>query len=88
MAVQLLIFDLDDTLIRTGDLEQRFRGQQFLGRQSQQYVDDLRAAYRQDPARIVYSALTIVMLRARFPGARIGVFTRSPRGRSHLNRAG
>ena len=79
MAVQLLIFDLDDTLIRTGDLEQRFRGQQFLGRQSQQYVDDLRAAYRQDPARIVYSAPTLVMLRARFPGARIGVFTRSPR---------
>ncbi|WP_223520663.1 HAD family hydrolase [Pseudomonas sp. BF-R-25] len=79
MAVQLLIFDLDDTLIRTGDLEQRFRGQQFLGRQSQQYVDDLRAAYRQDPGRVVYSAFAIIILRARYPGVRIGVFTRSPR---------
>lgn len=79
MVVQLLIFDLDDTLIRTGDLEQRFRGQQFLGRQSQQYVDDLRAAYRQDPGRVVYSAFAIIILRARYPGVRIGVFTRSPR---------
>lgn len=79
MAVQLLIFDLDDTLIRTGDLEQRFRGQQFLGRQSHQYEEDLRAAYYRDPGRIVYSAPTIIMLRARYPGVRLGIFTRSPR---------
>lgn len=79
MAVQLLIFDLDDTLIRTGDLEQRFRGQQFLGRQPQQYLDDLRATYNQNPDRVVYSAFTIAMLRARYPGVRVGVFTRSPR---------
>ncbi|RIJ09704.1 HAD family hydrolase [Pseudomonas sp. 91RF] len=79
MAVQLLIFDLDDTLIRTGDLEQRFRGQQFLGRQSQQYVDSLRTSFNQDPGRIVYSAFTIASLRARFSEARIGVFTRSPK---------
>ena len=79
MAVQLLIFDLDDTLIRTGDLEQRFRGQQFLGRQSQQYVDDLRAAYNLNPSRVIYSAFTVIILRARYTGVRIGVFTRSPK---------
>lgn len=79
MAVKLLIFDLDDTLIRTADLEQRFRGQQFLGRQSQQYVDDLRAAYSQNPGRVIYSGFTMVILRAKYPGVRIGVFTRSPR---------
>ncbi|GFZ62842.1 HAD family hydrolase [Pseudomonas amygdali] len=79
MAVQLLIFDLDDTLIRTGDLEQRFRGGRFLGRQPQQYVDDLRAAYSQNPGRVVYSAFDLTMLRARYLGVRIGVFTRSPR---------
>lgn len=79
MAVELLLFDLDDTLIRTGDLEQGYRGARFLGRQSRVYEENLRVSYNEVIDRIVYTAALIASLRARFLGVKIGVFTRSPR---------
>jgi phosphoglycolate phosphatase-like HAD superfamily hydrolase len=79
MAVELLLFDLDDTLLRTTDLEQAYRGRQFLNRQSQGYEDSLRASYNQVADRIVYSRTLIMSIRLKYPGIRIGVFTRAPR---------
>lgn len=79
MAVELLLFDLDDTLLRTADLEASFRGSRFLNRQPQDYVDRLCASYNQVADRVVYSALFLASIRLRYPGIRIGVFTRAPR---------
>ena len=79
MAVDLLLFDLDDTLLRTADLEQDYRGIRFLNRQSQDYVDRLRASYNTRANRIVYPRAFLEGLRLIYPGVRIGVFTKSPR---------
>ncbi len=84
MAVELLLFDLDDTLIRTSDLEEDYRGTRFLGRQSQDYDDRLRASYNQVAGRIVYSRGFLESLRVRYQNLRIGVFTRSPRHYSEV----
>jgi HAD superfamily hydrolase (TIGR01549 family) len=84
MAVELLLLDLDDTLIRTADLEQDYRGRQFVGRQSQRYEDSLCDSYNQIGARVVYSPALIESLRVRHPGIRIGVFTKAPRHYSEI----
>ena len=78
MPVELLLFDLDDTLLRTGDLEP-FRGRQFLNRQPEEYVRQLSAAFLADAWRAVYSEEQLLSLQRRHPGAKLGVFTRSPR---------
>ena len=78
MPIGLLLFDLDDTLIRSEDLD-CFRGRQFLGPQSEDYRRQLAAAFQADPWRIVYSEAGLLALQQRHPGVRLGVFTRSPR---------
>jgi len=77
MPVELVLFDLDDTLLRTDDLAD-FRGAQFLHEQSHEYVSRLAAKYRQRMDRICYSPERLNLLRQRFPDASFGVFTRSP----------
>ena len=79
MAVELLLFDLDDTLLRTADLEQGFRGTQYAGRQAQDYVDRLRAAYNTRENRIVYPRRFLNSLRERYPDVQLGVFTKAPK---------
>jgi hypothetical protein len=44
MTFQLCLFDLDDTLLRTSDLD-AFRGGAHVGPQNPQYKKELRAAY-------------------------------------------
>ncbi|MBK3505931.1 HAD hydrolase-like protein [Pseudomonas sp. MF6747] len=78
MPVELILFDLDDTLLRTGDLEP-YRGREFLNRQSPEYVQRLSAQFRMLPGRAIYSEQHLLALQQRFPGACLGVFTRSPR---------
>ncbi|EPF65935.1 HAD hydrolase-like protein [Pseudomonas syringae] len=78
MPVDLILFDLDDTLLRTGDLE-GFRGREFLNRQSLAYVQRLRAQFGTLPNRIVYSEARLLALQVRYERVQLGVFTRSPR---------
>jgi phosphoglycolate phosphatase-like HAD superfamily hydrolase len=78
MAVDLLLFDLDDTLLCTSDLD-AFRGSAFLNRQPQDYLDRLTASYRQGAWRTNYTQEQLLALQRRYPGVRLGVFTRSPR---------
>jgi len=78
MPVELILFDLDDTLLRTGDLE-GFRGREFLNGQSPEYVQRLTAQFGMLPGRIIYPEAQLRALQQRYGGARLGVFTRSPR---------
>lgn len=78
MPVELILFDLDDTLLRTADLEP-YRGRDFLNRQSPEYIQRLSAQFRALPGRVMYSEQQLQALQLRFPGVRLGVFTRSPR---------
>lgn len=78
MPVELILFDLDDTLLRTSDLD-GFRGREFLNRQSQAYVQRLTAQFGMLPNRIVYTEAQLLALQQQYEGVRLGVFTRSPR---------
>lgn len=79
MHFQLLLFDLDNTLIRTDDLVGDFRGVGNTGPRPPAYVDSLRQRAQADPLRVVYSAQYLAELRAKYPNLKFGVFTRSPR---------
>ena len=77
--IALCLFDLDDTLIRTGDLD-AFRGQANVGDQSPEYSQRLLDAYRSEgAARLLYTPDHLAELRRVFPAMKWGVFTRSPR---------
>jgi phosphoglycolate phosphatase-like HAD superfamily hydrolase len=78
MTLQLCLFDLDDTLLRTSDLD-AFRGGAHIGPQKPQYKTELRAAYDANPARPLYSQTDLASLRKQCPAMKWGVFTRSPR---------
>ncbi|MFC7459213.1 HAD hydrolase-like protein [Hydrogenophaga defluvii] len=80
MAIELCLFDLDNTLLRTSDLEP-FRGRDNVGVTSAVYTQKLReAAFGPNASkRHLYTAEQLIALRTRFPGMRWGVFTRSPR---------
>ncbi len=73
---ELVLFDLDATLIDS-DCLAGFRGKEFVGEVSESY----RANLRRYAARVapIVSAETLAAIRARFPGSRLGVFTRAPR---------
>ena len=77
--IKLCLFDLDDTLVRTEDLE-AFRGQTNVGDQSQGYSRRLLDVYMSRGAsRLLYTPLHLAELRRLFPAMKWGVFTRSPR---------
>lgn len=78
MPVELILFDLDDTLLRTSDLE-GFRGRECLNRQPPEYVQRLTAQFGMVPGRVIYTEAQLQALQRRHGGARLGVFTRSPR---------
>lgn len=78
MFFDLLLFDLDDTLIRSADLEP-FRGVENTGRVPASYVNDLRTQARSRGDRIIYSGEFLAGLRRSHPQLRFAVFTCSPR---------
>lgn len=78
MSMELVLFDLDDTLIRTNDLE-RFRGVANAMHQPPNYVAELTAAFRMGFDRHYYARADLDGLRAQTPAIKIGVFTRAPR---------
>lgn len=84
MPIELCLFDLDDTLLRTSDLE-RFRGQANVGRglDDLAYQVELVMALGDVAERMIYSWDALVALRARHPNIKWGVFTRSPRAYAH-----
>lgn len=88
--IRLCLFDLDNTLLRTDDLE-RWRGGPNVGREDSAYIRGLTAAYnrRSSRDRFVYTRQRLARLRLRFPSIKWGVVTRSPRtyARTLLNLA-
>lgn len=80
MTIELCIFDLDNTLLRTDDLEE-FRGRANVNLTSREYTEALlQAAFGPDVEnREIYTSEQLLGLRLKFPKMRWGVFTRSPR---------
>lgn len=76
--MELVLFDLDDTLIRTSDLD-GFRGRQNALVPSEGYVADLTRAYGHVYDRYLYTAWHLYQLKEQKPGRKLGVFTRAPR---------
>jgi beta-phosphoglucomutase-like phosphatase (HAD superfamily) len=72
----LLIFDLDDTLLATGHLD-AFRGKEYIGPQSDQYKNEL-AIHARTLEQLVPEAL-LLSLQADFPSLALSIFTRAPR---------
>lgn len=83
MHFKFLIFDLDNTLIETNDLESDFRGYAFKGVQSAEYVNNLRARATTTPRRVIYSLQFLSQLRAKYQNLKFGVFTRAPKVYTH-----
>lgn len=78
--LKLCLFDLDDTLLRTTDLDQ-FRGQANVGRDTGDivYRAKLATAFGDPASRFIYSPAHHAELRAAHPQMKWGVFTRAPR---------
>lgn len=74
---ELLLFDLDDTLLRTADLKEVREA----GRNSdtKEYRTRVTTAYSTNSKRVIYSVDLLRAIRSEFPSLKIGVFTRAPR---------
>lgn len=72
----LILFDLDDTLLRSGHLE-AFRGREHVGPQPADYHARLREQL--GSVEILISAETLLALQEQQVGVRLGVFTKAPR---------
>lgn len=72
----LLIFDLDDTLLATGNLEP-FRGKKFIGPQDARYKRDLAIQARSLTQLVPEDIL--LALQENFPSMALSVFTRAPK---------
>lgn len=72
----LLIFDLDDTLLATGQLD-AFRGKQFIGPQNDRYKNEL-AIRAQSIEYLVHEEL-LLSLQRDFPSMALSIFTRAPK---------
>lgn len=72
----LLIFDLDDTMLATGHLD-AFRGKEFIGPQNVRYKADL-AIYARSLECLVSEEL-LLSLQSDFPSMALSIFTRAPR---------
>ncbi len=74
---ELCLFDLDDTLIRTADMDElRMSGKNI---DTDAYRKSVLAAYGSKSNRIVYSEDFLNDLKAQFPKMKFGIFTRSPK---------
>lgn len=71
----LLLFDLDDTLVESGHLD-NFRGTKYLGKQGDNYITALRKEALKLRALIPESSIQEVL--ENFPSLKIGIFTRAP----------
>lgn len=78
MAIRLCLFDLDNTLLRTTDLE-HFRGRENVNNTSREYTHRLVGEFENRDDRLLYTSAQLDHLRRRFPEIQWGVFTRSPR---------
>lgn len=76
--MELVLFDLDDTLIRTNDLA-NFRGIANVGQTPPSYQADLTRAYLTGFGRHFYTSVHLDELKSQTPGLKLGVFTRAPR---------
>lgn len=74
----LILFDLDNTLIKSDDLES-FRGVQFCGAQPAEYIKSLQVVLRDDPGRPIYSEQFLQELQSTFPSLKMAVVTQAPR---------
>jgi phosphoglycolate phosphatase-like HAD superfamily hydrolase len=74
---ELCLFDLDDTLVRTEDLETIRKEAKDDDRED--YALRLVEALKKRGDRHIYSAALLGKIRARFPDLKLGVFTRSPK---------
>lgn len=77
---ELCLFDLDDTLVLTSDLDQLRRSA--LRNSDPDYVRNLQRALR-SRNRYVYSLALLNEIKRQHPRMRLGVFTRSPRLYAH-----
>lgn len=74
---QVCLFDLDQTLIETGDMEEvRLAGK---GDNSKEYKLNVAKNYHEKSERHYYSENLILSIRKKFPELKLGIFTRSPR---------
>jgi len=77
MDFELLIFDLDNTLLRTDGLA-NFRGAQFIEQIPPGYREQLQTQARA-LVTAIYPEAFLLNLRQTFPALRFGIFTRAPR---------
>lgn len=78
MSIQLCLFDLDNTLLRTNDLD-GFRGRENVNNTSREYTRGLLREYDRRDDRLLYTQEQLTGLQDDFPDMRWGVFTRAPR---------
>lgn len=76
--ISLCLFDLDNTLLRTQDLE-GFRGQANVGNDGVVYRTRLAQAFDGNARRHLYTPAILDGLRRELPEMKWGVFTRAPR---------
>lgn len=75
--LKLCLFDLDDTLVRTGDLEKiRIAGK---NNNTKEYKEKLKSEYGKNGYRVIYSKEILEKIRKENADLKLGVFTRSPR---------
>lgn len=72
----LCLFDLDDTLVRTSDMDSLRRAGKNV--QTDEYKEAVSIAYRSQDNRPIYSEALLNNLRSKFPNMKFGIFTRSP----------
>lgn len=74
---EICLFDLDDTLVRTTDLEEvRLAGK---NNNTPEYLKELKAAVGEVGPRVLYPLSVLEAIRTEFPKIKLGIFTRSPR---------
>lgn len=78
IEIDLVVFDLDDTLLKTADLS-NFRGYDNVGPRPESYVKDLRCKFSSAEGRYIYSLMDLQNFRKKYPKVYLGVFTTSPR---------
>lgn len=73
---RLCLFDLDNTLVATDDVEElRTASRNHDGA----LLEELTVALNSNPDRVIYSRELLEQIKAQFPDVLLGVFTRSPR---------
>lgn len=79
---ELCLFDLDNTLVHTKDMEEvRLAGKHV---NTDSYKASVRRAFRSKEARNIYSDDLLDFTQKKFPKTKFGVFTRSPRSYARI----